>query len=576
MSKNKGKPEQIDMPKEEIDALQARIKKKQLTDNDYVVLEKVLDFSMWVTVQLQNAKLSIRRLKEMIFGYKTEKNKNTQGGSTSNGSGSSKPGDTPSEQETAEVPSDQEPPDQQDDTNNLNAGTANTTQPPQIKPKGHGRKPATAYTPDAVIHVSHETLKAGDDCPDNCGGRLYPVPETPGGIIRVQGQSCAHVISFVFRKLRCSLCGETFTPPNPAGFGDEKYDALFKAIVVTQKYSLATPFYRQEAYQNMVGFPLPDATQWDICESVADNIYPIFNELEKVSANYTNINNDDTGTKILDVIKDNKLNPDKERTGTYTTCIFATSLNKPTIVLYYSSVRHSGENVANLLKKRDSTLPPIIQMSDALSANIPKEFKTILCNCLAHGRRNFVKLGVEFPTEATHVVTEIGKVYHYDSQAKQMGMSPEERLAHHQEHSGPVMDALKLWFQQQFDERKVEPNSGVGGAINYMQRHWEKLTRFLSIVGAHIDNNIVEQSLKLAIQVRKNSMFHKSEHGAYVAALFFTIIKTCTLSKINPINYLTVLQKNKSALFKYPELWLPWNYQDNLAEIQKAPIQEAA
>jgi hypothetical protein len=215
-------------------------------------------------------------------------------------------------------------------------------------------------------------------------------------------------------------------------------------------------------------------------------------------------------------------------------------------------------------------------MSDALSANIPKEFKTILCNCLAHGRRNFVKLDVEFPEEATHIVTEIGKVYHYDSQAKEMGMSPEKRLTHHQQYSRPVMDALKLWFQQQFDERKVEPNSGLGKAICYMQRHWEKLTRFLSIAGAHIDNNIVEQSLKFAIQVRKNSMFHKSEHGAYVAALFFTIIKTCTLSKINPIDYLTVLQENKSALFKSPELWLPWNYQDTLTEIQKASIQEAA
>ena len=394
MPKHKVEPEQIDMSKEELNALQDRIKKKQLNDNDYVVLEKILHFSMWVTIQLQNAKLSIRKLKEMVFGSKTEKgNHKKNKGSTPNGSGSSNPDDTLSEQEGSEPPDDKGSAANQDEINNL-TGCMDNTPPPKTRQKGHGRKPAISYTPDEIIHVSHETLKAGDDCPNDCGGRLYAVPATAGGVIRVQGQSCAHVIAFVFNRLRCALCGETFTPPNPDEFGDEKYDERFKAIIVAQKYSLATPFYRQEAYQNMLGFPLSDATQWDLCESVANCIYPILGALEQVAAHYTNINNDDTRTKILDVMKDNKLNLDKERTGMYTTCIYATSLNKPTIVLYYSSVKHSGENVANLLKKRDSALPPIIQMSDALSANIPKEFKSILCNCLAHGRRNFVKLDV--------------------------------------------------------------------------------------------------------------------------------------------------------------------------------------
>ena len=131
-------------------------------------------------------------------------------------------------------------------------------------------------------------------------------------------------------------------------------------------------------------------------------------------------------------------------------------------------------------------------------------------------------------------------------------------------------------MQKQFDEKKAEPNSGLGQAIRYMQRHWDKLTRFLTVAGAHLDNNSVEQTLKFIIQLRKNSMFHKSEHGAYVAALFCTIIKTCCLSKINPVDYLTVLQKHKVAIFKAPELWLPWNYQMTLEAIEKIPIKNAS
>jgi transposase len=48
-------------------------------------------------------------------------------------------------------------------------------------------------------------------------------------------------------------------------------------------------------------------------------------------------------------------------------------------------------------------------------------------------------------------------------------MSPEERLGYHQGHSGPRMQELQQWFGEQFAKHKVEPNSGLGQAITYMQ-----------------------------------------------------------------------------------------------------------
>ncbi len=63
-------------------------------------------------------------------------------------------------------------------------------------------------------------------------------------------------------------------------------------------------------------------------------------------------------------------------------------------------------------------------------------------------------------------------------------MSPQERLAFHQAESKPLMDDLYAWFKQQLDEKKVEPNSGLGKAIAYMMKHWAPLTRFLEIPGA--------------------------------------------------------------------------------------------
>ena len=44
------------------------------------------------------------------------------------------------------------------------------------------------------------------------------------------------------------------------------------------------------------------------------------------------------------------------------------------------------------------------------------------------------------------------------------------------------MDELHQWMREQLEQKKVEPNSGLGQAINYLLRHWEPLTRFLSVL----------------------------------------------------------------------------------------------
>ena len=66
------------------------------------------------------------------------------------------------------------------------------------------------------------------------------------------------------------------------------------------------------------------------------------------------------------------------------------------------------------------------------------------------------------------------------------------------------MDDLKTWLDAQLDQKKVEPNSGLGQAISYMLNHWQPLTLFLRVPNAPLDNNICERALKKAILHRKN------------------------------------------------------------------------
>jgi transposase len=148
-------------------------------------------------------------------------------------------------------------------------------------------------------------------------------------------------------------------------------------------------------------------------------------------------------------------------------------------------------------------------MRDALSRNVPKPLQTVPANCNAHSRRNFVKVTPSFPEACRFVLEAVGEVYGYDEQARAQGLSAEERLHFHQEHSGPVMEKLHTWCMVQFEERKVEPNSGLGQAISYLLKHWQKLTLFLEKPGVPLDNNIVERALKKPFCIGRTPCFIK-------------------------------------------------------------------
>lgn len=183
-----------------------------------------------------------------------------------------------------------------------------------------------------------------------------------------------------------------------------------------------------------------------------------------------------------------------------------------------------------------------IQMCDALSRNTAKTangVKILLANCMAHGRRQFVDVASNFPEQCEYVLESLGMVYGIDALAREQGFDSDERLRFHQQYSGPLMQQLHEWLNEQLDEKKTEPNSGLGKAISYLLNHWQPLTLFLREKGAPLDNNVVERALKKAILHGKNSLFYKTLHGAQVGDLYMSLIHTCELNGASPFDYLT-------------------------------------
>jgi len=435
---------------------------------------------------------------------------------------------------------------------------------PRSPRKGHGRNGAESY-PGAIRNaISHPTLNHGDRCPECLKGKVYKMSR-PGFLLRLLAAPLVQAHAFELEKLRCNLCGQVFTAPPPPEATAPKYDPTVGALVPLMKYGTGLPFNRLEKLQESFGVPLPASTQWEIVDSAATTIAPVYEELLRSAAQAQVLHNDDTSIKVLSLMKQQQLE-DSKRKGMFTTAIVART-EEQTIACFFTGSNHAGENLEDLLSRRIAQLPPPIQMCDALSRNLPGTFKTILANCLTHGRRNFVDTIPAFPEQAEYVIDILARVYHVDDLAKANRLTADQRLAFHQEHSAPLMQDLKEWLEKQLAENSVEPNSSMGKAMLYMLNHWPALTLFLRVPNAPLDNNICERVLKQCILHRKNSLFFKSLRGAWVGDLFMSLIATCKLNGANPFAYLTALLRHAREILKAPAEWMPWNYLHTLARL---------
>lgn len=111
------------------------------------------------------------------------------------------------------------------------------------------------------------------------------------------------------------------------------------------------------------------------------------------------------------------------------------------VVLYRSGRQHAGENVGELLRSRSADLAPPLQVGDAAAMNWSHGLPVIAVKCLAHARRQFADIEEMFPQECAHVREALATLYHYEAETKTM--KPEERLAHHQRYSAPILEQLR-------------------------------------------------------------------------------------------------------------------------------------
>jgi transposase len=244
-----GQVERIELSRGELESILERTK-TALSPGEYDKLRVAMETLIFLTAELEKRHVSVERLKRLLFGATTEKTRKVV----------EKLLDEASKAKQA-------------------AGTAaaegqQTTEPQKDKAPGHGRNGAEAYSGAATIEVPHESLKAGDPCPQCKKGTVYQTAE-PSRLVRLRGQAPLSATVYELERLRCNLCGEVFTARTPEDVGPDKYDAESASMIALLKYGSGVPFNRLERLEGSLGIPLPAATQWEIVEDSADASEPV-------------------------------------------------------------------------------------------------------------------------------------------------------------------------------------------------------------------------------------------------------------------------------------------------------------
>ena len=527
---------ELQMDKEEIEALSARVAERRLEEQDWQRLHRYLVLLLKLTNVLEAGRVRMRKLTRILFGKRTEKDPARED-KKSKDKNTAPPGspaaggqrDTPE----SEADAGQSEPDRPD------------SEPEKESPaKGHGRHPASAYQNAQEIICPVCQNKAGDPCPACGRGRLRQQDEEL--VIRIKGSAPVTADRYRIEKLRCDTCGWILKGKLPDQAGEEKYHASAKISVVMMKYGSGVPFYRLDKLQAYQQIPLPAGTQWELVEDVADAVLPLYLELERLAAHAELLFIDDTWNLVA---------CQKQ----YTTGVVARVAGH-WITLYLTGTETAGKKVLRLLEHRPAHLPAPMQMSDALACNYPDPVKVVVLLCWIHARRQFFEIKEFYPQECAPVLDTIRLLYKHEAEIQRLRLDDAARLDYHQQHSEPALEQMKQWLIHQQEQRLIEPNSPLGKAVQYLKTHWDGLMGFCRHAGAPLDNNIVERFLKDVILIRKNAYFFKNSHGADVGGLLMSMIKTATQSGVNPFSYLQALVEHRQLLRQNVELWLPWNY----------------
>ena len=167
--------------------------------------------------------------------------------------------------------------------------------------------------------------------------------------------------------------------------------------------------------------------------------------------------------------------------------------------------------------------------------------------CMAHARRK-ISNALEYDKEKAGLLMKmIQELYAIEREAREAGLTPEQRKELRLDKSLPIMNELGKKIAQMF--KTTIPKSPMGIALTYAVNRWDNLLSYLYDGSLEIDNNWVENAIRPSTLGRKNFLFAGSHEGAKRAAMFYSFFGTCKKNNVNPYEW---LKKVLEIIPEYP------------------------
>ncbi len=300
--------------------------------------------------------------------------------------------------------------------------------------------------------------------------------------------------------------------------------------ILVSKYVDHLPLYRQQQIFKRADIEIAPSTIDSWVAQSGNLLEILYDRMVLMTKGQKYLQADETTLKVLDA---NKTSAELGRSKGKTHLGFLWAYHAPLAklcVFDYQKGR-SAEAARNILADYQGTL-----QTDGYK--VYEQFclskKVTHLACWAHARRYFEKALDVDKLRATHVLTEIQKLYAIERQAKEF--TAQQRHEIRLEKALPIINELGQWMHR--ERNNVLPKSPIGKAIEYCTKLWSSLMNYLENGAYHIDNNLIENNIRPVALGRKNYLFAGSHQGAQRTAMFYTFFACCKLNNVNPEKWL--------------------------------------
>jgi transposase len=432
----------------------------------------------------------------------------------------------------------------------------------QLGAKGHGR------TERPELPIVEEVHELHDKCCDRCGLRYNPLKgDEESKVLEIQVKAYTRHIKRK-RYIKSCSCPPTpespkivVAPPPPKVIPKSNVGTSILVYVLIHKYLYGTPLNRILSDFANSGMPIAAGTLTGDLKKITALFRPLQEAFYQHQMTELLFHNDESRWKVFCLVEG--------KTG-YRWWLWVT---RSLQVIYFTidSTRSAAIPMAHFAGLQAKKVVMVCDRYSAYKMLARLNEAIILAFCWVHVRRDFINLGIKFPSLkewGEEWVVDIGKLYHLNKlrlaqwqenlpfdQQNELFKKVQQQLEKHIEYmkerceellmadvavrtTVKLPPAMKAKSKKPSEPHPQELHEAQRKLLASLQRHWHGLIVFVTLPYVPMDNNLGEQAIRGPVVGRKNFYGSCSEWSAELTAMMYTQLLTVEHWGLNPPHWL--------------------------------------